>query len=70
MVHLERAVIPVLEKFMKPCKKYVDDTIAYIKQDSIKDVISILNKFHENIKFTFELEHDDTHTILSLFINE
>ena len=42
---------------MKPWKRYVDDIITYIKPDFITDVINILNKFHENIKFTYEVEH-------------
>ena len=51
MVDLERILILELEKFMKPWKKYLDDTITYIKQDFITDVINILNKFHENTNF-------------------
>ena len=33
MIHLERTLTPELEKFMKPWKRYVDDTITYIKPD-------------------------------------
>ena len=39
---------------MKPWKRYVDDTITYIKTDSIMHVLDILNS--QNIKFTYELE--------------
>ena len=55
MVHLERTPMPKLEKFMKPWKRYVDDIMTYIKPDFITDIIGILNKFHENIKFTYEV---------------
>ena len=48
--------MPELEKFMKPQKRYVDDTITYIKLDFIMNVIDILNKLHQNIKFTYEVE--------------
>ena len=58
MVHLERTLMPKLEKIMKPWKRYADDTITYIKPDFITDVIDILNKFHENIKFTYEVKHN------------
>ena len=58
MVHLERTVMPELEKFMKPWEKNVDDTINYIKPDFITNVIDILNKFHQKIKFTYEVEHN------------
>ena len=58
MVHLERTLMPELQKFMKPCKRYVDDTITYIKLDFITNNINILNKFHQNIKFTYEVQHN------------
>ena len=58
MVHLEKTLMPELENFMKPWKIYVDDTITYIKPDFITDVIDILNKFHQNIKFTYEVERN------------
>ena len=50
--------MPKLEKFMKPWKRYVDDTITYVKSAFIIDLINILNKFHENIEFTYEVEHN------------
>ena len=34
MVHLERILMPKLEKFMKHWKRYVDDTTTYINQTS------------------------------------
>ena len=58
MVHLERTLMPELEKFMKPWKRYLDDTITYIKPDFITNVIDILNKFHQNIKFTYDVERN------------
>ena len=57
MVYLERTLWPELEKFMNRWKRYVDDTITYIKPDFITNVIDISNKFHQNIKFTYEVEH-------------
>ena len=46
--------MPELEEFMKPWRRYVDDTVTYIKLDFISNVIDILNKFHQNIKFTYD----------------
>ena len=59
VAHLEKALMPEQEKFTKPIpwESYADDTITYIKPDDFADVISILNKFLENIKFTWEVEH-------------
>ena len=50
--------MPELEKYMKPWKRFVGDTIYYIKPNFITDIIDILNKFHESIKFTYEVEHN------------
>ena len=58
MAHLERIFMPKLEKFMKPRKRYADDTITYVEPDFITGVINILNKFYKNIKFTFKVEHN------------
>ena len=52
MVKLERTLLPRLTEYMTPWKRYVDNTIAKIKLN----VLMILNTFHKNIKFTYELE--------------
>ena len=56
MVELERTLLPRLTEYMTPWKRYVDDTIATVKLTSIDHVLMILNTFHKNIKFTYELE--------------
>ena len=38
MVELERSVIPTLMDKMKCWTRYVDDTLCYIKTDSIEDI--------------------------------
>ena len=38
MVHLERTLMPQLEKFIKPWKRYRDDIITYIKPDFLTKV--------------------------------
>ena len=43
MVELERTVLPILKDHMSPWKRYVDDTISYIKDESIENVSSKLN---------------------------
>ena len=42
-----------LKKSMTPQKRYVDDTITYIKSDFITQDINIMN---ENIKFIYDIE--------------
>ena len=68
MVHLERTFMLELDKFMKPWKRYADDAITYIKLDFITNVIDILNKFHENIKFTYEVEHNGKISFLDVLL--
>ena len=43
---------------MSPWKRYVDDTISYIKEESIEHVLSKLNGYHDNIELTYEIEND------------
>ena len=56
LVELERCLLPMLSSYMASWKRYVDDTIAYVKKDAIDHVLSILNSFHGNISFTYEQE--------------
>ena len=58
MVELERSVIPGLANKLNNWGQYVDDTICYIKVDSIDYVLSKLNNFHKNIQFTVEVEKE------------
>ena len=51
MIHLGRILLPELGAFVKSWERYVDDTIIYIKRDFVTDIIKILNKIHEIIKF-------------------
>ena len=43
MVKLEKSLLPKLSFYMTSWKRYVDDTIAYVKPDAIDHVLSILN---------------------------
>ena len=56
MIELERSVIPTLMDKMKCWARYVDDTLCYIKADSIDYVLKMLHAFHRNIQFTYEVE--------------
>ena len=35
MIELEKTILPTLRKHMSPWKRYVDDSISYIKEESI-----------------------------------
>ena len=68
MVELERTILPTLREHISPWKKYVDDTISYIKEESIEDVLSKSNGYHDNIKWTYEIEKDGKLPLLHVFV--
>ena len=59
MIELERSLIPNLQKITF-WRRYVDDTICFVKIGSIEHIRSVLNSFHKNIQFTYEVEERDT----------
>ena len=66
---LEITLVPKLKQHVHNWKRYVDDTFVYVKNDSIKYVLSVLETFHSNIKFTYERKVDNTPPFLGvLFI--
>ena len=51
--------------------RFVDDAFACVKIGSVEDVLSVLNSFHKNIKFTYEEEQNNTLPFLDvLFIRD
>ena len=68
LVELDRSVIPTLTDKMKCWTRYVDDTLCYIKTDSIDYVLKMLNGFHRNIQFTYEFETDSKISFLDVLI--
>ena len=53
---------------MKLWKRYVDDTIPYIKPEFITNVINTLNKFYQNIKFPCNVEHNRKISFLEVLL--
>ena len=39
-------------------KRYVDDTITFVKTDEIKNVLSSFSSYYDNIQFTMEIEQN------------
>ena len=60
MVELENNLIHTLSEHLSCWKRYVDDTICFIKNDSIDYVFSILNSFHPSIQFIYETENNNS----------
>ena len=68
IVKLERTILPTLREHMISWERYVDDTISYIKEESIEHVLSKLNGYHDNIEFTYEIENDGKFPFLDVLV--
>ena len=68
MVELENIMVPRLNDDVPLWLRYVDDTFSFVKQDRIEEVITALNNFHPNIKFTSECEVNGSISFLDVRI--
>lgn len=66
MEHLEEVVLKDLNHNILFFKRYVDDCLAAVPNNSINDVLSAFNNFHEKIKFTVETEKNNTINFLDM----
>ena len=69
MIELENSLLPKLTKYITFWKRYVDDTICFVKISTTEFIISVLNSFDKNIQFTFEEENDETIPFLVILIS-
>ena len=53
---------------MSPCKRYADDTISYLKEESSEHVLFKLNYYHDNTEFTYEIENDGMPPFLGVLV--
>ena len=66
MVELENNLIHTLSEHLACWKRYVDDIICFIKNDSIDYVSSVLNSFHPSIQFTYETGNNNSIPFLDI----
>ena len=59
MVELENWIILTLGNTVLNWKRFVDNTIGYVKNGSINIILLKLNSFHPNIQFTYEIEKEN-----------
>ena len=59
MVELEKAIIPSYSDKIKPWKRSVDDTIAFVKTDAIKNALSSLKLVFANFYKIFIFAPND-----------
>ena len=67
-VELEKILIPKLDKEVKLWRRFVDDTICFVKMDSLNHVLLTINSFHKNIKFTMEIEQNSAIPFLEVLL--
>ena len=68
MIDLEKSILPELTECIKYWKRYVDDTLSFVKLGTISYIITKLNSFDNNIQFTFEEEDKGTLPFLDVLI--
>ena len=68
MVELERNIIPTSSNDILLWKRYVDDTIDFIKLTSINKVLETLNSYHTNNKFTIEIKSENKTSFLDVLL--
>ena len=56
MVELENTPLPKLKQHIKNWRRYADDVFIYVKNGSVDYVLSVLETFHPNIKYTYKKE--------------
>ena len=66
MVHLENHMITRLSGIMSLWYRYVDDTFTFIKEGEIDNVRKALDAFHNDIKFTYEVESNNEISFLDV----
>ena len=66
MVELENSIVPAMSDILTTWYRYVDDTIAFVKEDQINNIISTLNNYHRDIKFTHETEENGAISFLDV----
>lgn len=69
MVHLEQTMIQRLSEKMSSWYRYVDDTFTFIKEGEIESVQQALDSFHEDIKFTYEIESENNISFLDVSVS-
>ena len=71
MVELKTTLVSKLEDHVQKWRRFVDDTFSYVKIGLAEYVMSVLNSFYKNIKFTYEEEQNNTSPFLDvLFIKD
>ena len=59
MVELEKRIASSVTDSIFHWRRYVDDMFVFVKKGCVERVLTHLNSFHKNVRFTYELENQD-----------
>ena len=68
VVELERTITPFLIVKIKLWKRFVDNTITFVKTNEIKNVLWSWNSYYSNIQFTMETEQNSEIPFLDVLL--
>ena len=68
MVELENNIVLVLQENLSFWKRYVNDSICFVRTGTINYITKILNYFDANITFTHEVEKDSKLPFLDVLL--
>ena len=61
-------MVPALNNYLPFWKRYVDDTLSFVKKGYRDYVLSVLNDFHNCILFTFEEQVNNMISFLDVLL--
>ena len=68
MVKLETRNVPTLGNMVLNWKRFVHDTIGYVKNGNIDIILSKFISFHRDIQFTYEVEEENKLSFLDVLL--
>ena len=68
MVELKFQIPTLRNNMVLNWKRFVDDTMGYVKNGSIDIILSKLNSFHPNMQFTYEIEEENKLLFLDVLL--
>lgn len=54
MLELETKAVPTIMNHVLNWKRFVEDTLGYVKSNKVEHILKKLNSFHKAIQFTYE----------------
>ena len=69
MVKRKNSLVLILNESMTLWRRFIDDTITFVKNDSIY-VLDQLNNFHKRMQFTYEIEHNNKLPFLDVLLKK